>query len=164
MARSAPRAMPSSALCASAWPKKAMRRQTTKQPSGPASAATPTPPRIARTMKSSSMARALAMWRFLRGRFLRHDLAGEIVGMVVLVRIDREARGRARAEQRHVLGVAAHRLGPARAADVAIEADHAIGRRHHDVQVVADQQHAAAAPVADLLDQPVQLDLAGEIQ
>src|ERR687891_459148 len=107
-----------------------MRRQTTKQPSGPAIAATPTPPRIARTMKSSSMASTLAMWRLFRGRLLRHDLAGEIVGVVVLMRIDGEAGGRPRPEQRHILGVAAHGLGPARAADVAIEADHAIGRGH----------------------------------
>ncbi len=59
--------------------------------------------------------------------------------------------------------MAAHRLGPARAADVAVEADHAVGRRHHHVKVVADQQHAAAVALAHLLDQRVELELAGEV-
>ena len=55
------------------------------------------------------------------------------------------------------------RFGDARTAEVAIEAEHAIARGHHDVQVVANQQHAAATRVSKPRNQGVKLGLASEI-
>ena len=49
-------ATPNNAECDKVSPKYARRRQTIKQPSGPASKATPVPPTTARIKKSSSMA------------------------------------------------------------------------------------------------------------
>ena len=46
----------------------------------------------------------LGMLRLSAGApVLRHHLAGEVVGVIVLVGVDREARGRARAEQRRYI-------------------------------------------------------------
>ena len=100
-------------------------------------------------------------WRLLGGQ--RHHIAGEVVAVVVVVGVDREAGRRARPEQADVFGVPADHLGLARTADVAIQADHLIGRAHDQVQVMADQEHAAAALLADALDQRVQLELAVEV-
>ena len=83
--------------------------------------------------------------------------------MVVVVGVDREAGRRARPEQADVFGMPADHLGFARTADVPIETDHLIGRAHDQVQIVADQEHAAAALLADAVDQRVQLELAVEV-
>ena len=48
------------------------------------------------------------------------------------------------------LGVAQDRLRPPGAANMPVEADHRVGRGHHQVKIVRDQQDAAAAPVADI--------------
>ena len=86
----------------------AMRRQTTKQPSRPAIEATPIPPTTARTRKSSSIGVGpgliRAAGRPMLGRHAQH-LASQIVRVIVLVRVDREAGGRTRAEQAQVLGM-----------------------------------------------------------
>ena len=83
--------------------------------------------------------------------------------MVVVVGVDREAGRGARPEQADIFGMSADHLGLARTADVPIETDHLIGRAHDQVQIVADQEHAAAALLADALDQRVQLELAVEV-
>ena len=59
--------------------------------------------------------------------------------------------------------MAADGLGRAVAADVAVEADHPVGRRHHHMQVVGDHQHPAAPPPADVADKPVERRLSGEV-
>src|SRR4029453_11741419 len=107
-----------------------MRPHTTKHPSGPAIAATPIPPRIARTRKSSSIDVGSGGfgwfgrlgWRLIDTQ--RHHVAGQVVPVVVVVGVDRKARRRARPEQADVFGMTADHLGFARAADVPIETDH----------------------------------------
>ena len=71
--------------------------------------------------------------------------AGQIVLVVVGVAVERErARGQ-RAEQSCILGMLRHGFRHALAADVLVEANDAVARRHHHMQVVADQQDADAA-------------------
>ena len=67
------------------------------------------------------------------------------------------------AEQRQIFRMPGYRFGLARAADMTIEADHRIGRRHDEVEIVRNQQHAAAAPVAESADPPIELGLAADI-
>ena len=85
-------------------------------------------------------------------------LAGQVVVMVVRVDIDGQV-ARRRAEQGLVLRVPAHGLRPSRAADVTVEADHPVGRGHHDVQVVGDHEGPAPPARPDAGDEIVQLEL-----
>src|SRR5690606_13031721 len=100
-----------------------MRRHTTKQPSGPATRASPTPATSARVKKSSSigelLGRALAMAVVivligvvivmpmgvgsLDGRAVRlpHPAVGQM-RVIVVVAVDRQHLAGARAEQPHV--------------------------------------------------------------
>ena len=57
----------------------------------------------------------------------------------------------------------AHRLRRAGAADMGVEAEHAVGRRHDDVQVVRDHDDAAPAPLPDRRDAFVEAELPGEV-
>ena len=83
--------------------------------------------------------------------------------MVMMVMVDAERRGGLGAEQPHVFGMARHGVGYAGATDVAVETDHPVALCHHDVQVVADQQHADAALLSQPADQRVELGLADVI-
>src|SRR3546814_9724771 len=74
----------------------------------------------------------------------RHRLAGKVVVVIVLVAVDREDIG-LRTEQAPELGVSRDLVRTAGTADMAVHAQHPVGRRHHHVQVVADHQDAAAA-------------------
>src|SRR5690606_5515324 len=113
--------MPSRAECAMVSPKYAMRRQTTKQPSGAAAIAMPMPATSARAKKSSSivMAGVVVVTVGMLGLVFVAigdravgvpDPAVGQVGMVVVVRIDGQRTGGARSEQREVLGAATHAL------------------------------------------------------
>ncbi len=85
-------------------------------------------------------------------------LAGQVVVVVVRVDIDGQV-ARRRAEQGLVLRVPAYGLGPARAADVTVEADHPVGRGHHDVQVVGDHEGPAPPARPDARNELVQFEL-----
>src|SRR5579883_3681427 len=126
-----------------------MRRHTTKEPRGPATAATPRPAKTARQRKSS-----------MPMRLRRRD--GTVMAVVMVVRIEREAIDRA-AEERAISGIAAHHLGQAAAADMMIEADDMVRRRHDEMEVMRDEQHAAAALFADAADQREELGLPRDI-
>src|SRR5690554_4421038 len=104
-----------------------MRRQTMKQPSGPATRATPMPASRARRKKSSSMAVLCGVLVLVAPQ----HLAVRQVRVVVMVLIDGQGGSGARAEQRQILGTARDEVRRAAAADVAVEADHSVGRRHH---------------------------------
>src|SRR6185437_1962239 len=125
-----------------------------KEPSGPATSATPSPASTARTMKSSMAGRRFGGVAVV--------MVLVIVGMVVVVGVDGEAVDR-RAEERAIGGIAAHRVGMATAADVMIEADDAVGGGHHQMQVVRYQQHAAAPRVTQAPDEGEELGLAGDV-
>src|ERR1700730_13286883 len=112
-----------------------MRRHTTNEPSGPATAATPSPASMARSTKSSTGL----------------DLLDGIVTVVVAMRVESKAVDR-RAEQGAIGGIARHRRGMAAAADVMVEADDTVGGRHDQMQIMRHQQHAAVALVADAAD------------
>src|SRR3546814_17541640 len=86
----------------------------------------------------------------------RHNLAVEIVPMVVIVMVDRQFPRSARAEKRHIGGIAADVLRMAGTADVAVQADDPLRRRHAQMQVVRYQEHAAAAPVANARENAVE--------
>src|SRR5580658_1913819 len=123
-----------------------MRRHTTKEPSGPATAATPRPARPARSTKSSMLA----------------DLFRRVVAVVVAMSVKREGVD-GHAEQGAIGGIAAHRLGMAAAADMVIEADDAVGRGHHQMEIMRDQQDPAPRLIADAADQREELRLPGDV-
>jgi hypothetical protein len=81
----------------------------------------------------------------------------------VIVRIVRQHRRRARPGQAVILAVGADRLRRAGAAHVAVDAQDAVGPRHHDVEVVRHHQDAEVALAADTVDQVVDRDLADEV-
>src|SRR5579864_7940099 len=112
-----------------------MRRHTTKEPSGPATRATPIPASSARSRKSS----------------MGLDLAGDVMAVIMRMGVEREALDRG-AEKRAVGGIARHRLRVPAAADMVIEADDAVGGGHHQMEIVRHQQHAAAMLVAQAAD------------
>lgn len=82
------------------------------------------------------MRMVVAMGRMRRLRLVGDDLAAEVVRMVMPVGIDRDATAGGRAEEGEILRMRAHRLGPPGAADVMVEADDAVSRRHDQMQVV----------------------------
>ncbi len=92
----------------------------------------------------------------------RHHMTGQVMRVIVLVRVDREL-ARARPEERDIFGMPGHGLGLAGAAEVAVDADHAVGRAHDDMEVVRDHQHAAAILALQAPDQIVEVELAGKI-
>src|SRR3990167_8074352 len=145
-----------------------MRRQTTKEPSGPATRARARPASRALSRKSAMLAAiSVNVWldRTLDAqagtRFVDHR-AMQVVLVVVAVVIDRQALG-VLAEQLDESRIAADLLGVAGTADMPVEADHLVGGAHHQVQVVRDHQHAATMAVAQLGDQAVQLGLAADV-
>ena len=83
--------------------------------------------------------------------------------MVVAVNVERKLAGDARSEQLRECGVLYDLLSPTLAADMAVEADNTIRLRHHDMQIVADQQNSAAEFVTDLRDQVIERGFAGDI-
>ena len=91
------------------------------------------------------------------------DVAGGVVDMVVVVDIDRHVARDLGAEQFQVGRVAQHRLRMPGAADMVVDANHLVGRCHHQMEVVGDHQDAAAAAVAKPGDQPVEAGLAADI-
>ena len=80
--------------------------------------------------------------------------------VVVVMAVDGKRLRSAATKEADIFGALRHRLRCAAAADMAVKADHGVGRRHDDMQVVRNQQDAAAGRVADRLDQVVDRDLA----
>ena len=78
-----------------------------------------------------------------------------IVRMVVVVTIKRQHAPGPMSEKRAILGCRCHHLGPPFTADVSVQTNHPVGRRHHHVQVVADHDHRRTGGLSDLFDQPV---------
>src|SRR5690554_4550640 len=78
-----------------------MRRQTTKQPRGPATKATPRPPSSARQKKSPSNASMMVMAATFVGVRGRDHIAMEVMAMVVMVVIDRQRLGNLMTEGFH---------------------------------------------------------------
>ena len=83
--------------------------------------------------------------------------------MIVPMRIERELTRRPRAEQLLEGGILQDLLGLAFAADMAVQADDAVGLRHHDMQIMADENDAAADLVADLRDELIERGFARDI-
>jgi hypothetical protein len=92
-----------------------------------------------------------------------NDMTGEVVAVIVVVGVDGEGPRIVGGEHGHVFGVAAHGLGVARAAEVAVDADDPVGRGHDDVEVVGDHQDAAAPQAPDSGDELVKLGLARDV-
>ena len=76
------------------------------------------------------------------------DAAIGRMAVIVVMGIDSQRCRRRRPEQPLEFLVTTHVRRMPRAADVAIEALHLIGRRHHDVEVVRYHQNATADAVA----------------
>jgi hypothetical protein len=156
-----------------------MRRHTMKQPSGPTVSASPMPATIAREKKSSSMAGSvvvvLAVMMVVvvvavlgvamvgdRTVGMQHPAVGQM-RVVVAVSVDGQRLGRPRPEQAQIFGIGNDGFGRAAAADMAVEAQHGVGVGHDDVEVVRDQEDAAAGAVANVADELVERHLAGKI-
>jgi hypothetical protein len=89
--------------------------------------------------------------------------AVEAVRMIVTMAIDAEGASGFGAEEAHIFGVLGDGFGDARAADVAVEAEDAVGLGHDDVQIVRDEQDADAALLAQIADEGVKIRLAGVV-
>src|SRR5688572_18506424 len=98
-----------------------MRRHIINDPRGPATMATAMPAAAARSMKSSRRGIDARGWLYVVRQ--GDGLAMQVVLVIVLVRIHGEPVRPTRAEQFEILGMTAHRLRFARAADVVIETD-----------------------------------------
>ena len=84
-----------------------------------------------------------------------------VVRVVVFVTIEREGAARAGPEQRAVFRGRGDVFGRAFAADVAVQADDPVGRRHDHMQVMADEKDGASGVAADLFDEAVEGSLSG---
>ena len=93
----------------------------------------------------------------------RRDLAARLVHMVVLVVIDRQALGVLLPEHLDKGRMLAHHRGMAAAADMLIEAYHAVGRGHDEMEIVGDHQHRAVIARADAGDEVVERGLPGYV-
>jgi len=71
-------------------------------------------------------------------------LAGELVGVIVVMLVKGKSPGRLCPEQSLIFGMLGNRDRFARTADVAVEADDPIAGGHDHVQVVADEHHGKA--------------------
>src|SRR6202000_1236605 len=83
--------------------------------------------------------------------------------VIVAVGIKRELTRGPGAEQLLEGGILEHLLGLAFAADMAVQADHAVGLRHDDVKIGADEKHAATDLVAQLGDEVIKRRLARDV-
>jgi hypothetical protein len=96
------------------------------------------------------------------GAFAYH-IAVNVVLVGMMVRVNREAIACSGAKQREVGGVRADRLGLAVAADVVIQTDDLVGRGHHQMQVVAYHEHAAAFAFGNGINKGIELRLTRNI-
>src|SRR5690606_38828916 len=111
---------------------------TMKQPSGPATSATPMPPTSARVKKSSSIAAPLllvlvVMMVVVVMVIIVDHAAVFQMDVVVIVAVDGERGGRLAAEQSAVLRALCYRLRRAGATHVAVQADYRVGPAHDDM-------------------------------
>ena len=72
------------------------------------------------------------------------DLSRHRMGMIVMVGVDTQGGNLGFGKQRQIFWMFTHVARRAGAANMVIEADNAIGRRHHQMQIVAHHQNAAA--------------------
>src|SRR5690606_18492974 len=77
---------------------------------------------------------------------------GAVMRMVVDMAIERERPARPRPEERAVLWRGRYHLRRPLAADMAVEADDAVGRAHDHMEVVADHQNRDARIAPHFLD------------
>ena len=75
------------------------------------------------------------------------------MGMVVMVFVDRQPGCRAMPEQALVLGIGRDCTGCSLAADMTIQADDLVSGCHDDVQIMGDEQDAAAGFIPNGRDQ-----------
>src|SRR5690554_3284350 len=137
------RAMPSRAEWARVAPKEASRRQTTEQPSGPATTATPRPPIRARQKKSPSTASLMLMVTGSLMAGAGNNVAVQVMLVVMVMMIHRQRFRYLVAEGFDKGRVVGNIRRIAAAADMLVQADHLVGGSHHQVQVVRDHDDAA---------------------
>src|SRR5690606_18086051 len=116
-----------------------MRRQTTKEPSGPATSASARP-------ASSAFSRKSAMFAvFVVYVGLQHR-AMQVMRVVVMMVINRQA-ARVVAEQFDERRITADLLRVTGAAHMAIQANHLVGGAHYQMQIMGNHQYAAAIAI-----------------
>src|SRR5690554_1486378 len=157
------RVMPSNAEWARVSPKYAIRRQTTKQPRGPATRATPSPPSSARQKKSPSTESMMLMVTGSLNVHAGHNVTVQVMAMVVVVVIDRQRFSHLVAKGLNKRGVVRNIRRVAAATHVLVQADDLVGGRHDQVQVVGNHDHAAIELIPQLADQVIQGRLAVDI-
>jgi zinc transport system substrate-binding protein len=100
---------------------------------------------------------------FVVAAVMRYDLSVRSVFVIVHVAIDSQGVGSLRTEQLLVFAAVGDILRRTGATDVLVQAYDRIGLRHHDMQVVRNQQYATTECAAYFADEPVQLYFAGKI-
>ena len=86
-----------------------------------------------------------------------------IVIVIVVVGVDGKRSILGLAKELEISGVAADTIGVTVTADMMVEADHGIGRCHHQVQVVGYHDNATTEAVSQFHDQLVEPGLPGDI-
>jgi hypothetical protein len=84
--------------------------------------------------------------------------------MIVVMLIQRQSPLGAKAKKRAVFRRVGHHARSAFAADMAVKADHPVGRRHDHMQIMADHQDSSASVLPHGLDQAVERRLAGLVK
>ena len=92
-----------------------------------------------------------------------HHIPVQIVLVIMMVGVYRHRLHAGLAEQFEIRWIVADLFRMAMAAHVLVEADHFVGGRHHQVQIVRHHQHATAMAVTNAGNEVVQLGLAFEI-
>ena len=96
-------------------------------------------------------------------RVQRQHIARQIMIVTMVMVIESNTLGGARAEKGDIFGMGADRLGRARTANMTVQTKHPVGRAHHHVEIVADHQYTAATRLAQPLNELEHTELALEI-
>lgn len=86
-------------------------------------------------------------------------MPGEIMVMIVTVRVYRQALSFLPAKQGKIGRIYTHLLWSAMTADVMIQTDDFVGARHDQMQIVRDHEDTALMAAADVVDELIQLGL-----
>lgn len=93
-----------------------------------------------------------------------NNFASDRVGMIVVVGIDAQRRDLTIGKQGKIFRMFGDIMRRAGTAHMVVEAHHAVGGGHDQMQIMADHQNAAAKPAAQLSDQIVQAGLSDHVE
>src|SRR5690554_6207104 len=115
-----------------------MRRQTTKEPSGPATSASASPASKACSKKSGMIASRSVLLLFV---ICRQDAATQVVAMVMLMVVDRQIAGGLRPEQLDKGRIMADLLRQSGTTNMPVQTNNPVGRPHDQMQIMGNHEY-----------------------